>query len=461
MSRQGATPVRADHPLASKLRAQVLARGRVGSGDGVAVALSGGADSVTLLHLLRFTPGLSNLRLTAVHVDHAMRPDSAEDALWVAGLCQAWDVPLRHHRLDPPPGGEAEARRRRYAVLEESRRDVTARWTVTAHHADNQAETVLFRVLRGTGLPGLRGIRERRPPRVWRPLLPYSRDELRGYALAHHLSWREDPTNRSSLPRAVLRARILPELEAAVAAGARRALAGLARRAAWDEAAWSSLEGPLLEAAGLREEEGGFSLDGAALAALHPAVRARLLRVLARRLGVTPGEAGTRQAVEFTRSGVSGGQVPLGGRLTLRRELDRFFLAGDRIPPSDREALIGAVAGAAEVLVGGARFHVRWGRGSGGKRAGEELFLLTDLRFPLAVRGWRPGDRVRQDYGSKKLKKVFLEARIPPGERHRIPVVVDAAGAVLWVPGVVRASAALPTDLDEALAIGITHAEPD
>ncbi len=459
--------------LPARFRAHFLRAGVAGEGDCLLVALSGGADSVVLLHLLRFTRGLPALRLEAVHVDHGMRPESGADARWVAGLCRAWEVPLRTIRLDPAPRDEAEARRRRYAALEEARRDGGARRVLTAHHADDQAETVLFRVLRGTGIPGLQGIRERRAPGMWRPLLPFGRDELRSYAARHHLSWREDSTNRDPLPRNVLRAAVLPQVEASVAPGASRALAGLARRAAWDEAAWRSLEPGLLRAAGARRETGGFSLERGAVAAHHPAVRARLLRALARRLGVAPGEAGTRQAVEFTSSGASGGSVRLGGGLVLTLEFDRVRLAREADAPPDQEARVdGPGAGSAVVRTGGVAWEVRWASGKpegprdlegpeGLERSGDWVRLpLRGLAFPLAVRGWKPGDRVRLGYGSKKLKKLFLEARIPAGERHRIPVLADAGGRVLWVPGVARAAEVTPADDEEVLTIGIIHAPP-
>jgi tRNA(Ile)-lysidine synthase len=440
---------------------RLLAGPTLAEGDRVVVALSGGVDSVTLLHLLRFAPGLPSLGLVAAHVDHAMRACSPDDAGWVEGLCRAWDVPLGLRRLDPPPLDEAEARRRRYAALEAVRREVGAKWVLTAHHADDQAETVLFRALRGTGIAGLGGIRERRAPRIWRPLLPFTRRELRAYAEAHHLTWREDPTNRSPLARNVLRSRILPELEGSVTPGARRALAGLARRAAWDEAAWRSLEAGLLGGTGLREERGGFSLDRAALAARHPAVRARLLRALARRFGVAPGEAGTRQAVQFTSSGASGTSVPLGGGLVLRLELDRLHVVRAANPPPDAEAVVEAPApGSAEVSFGGTRYSVRWSPGLA-EGPGERVALGTaGLRFPLVVRAWRSGDRVRLEYGSKKLKKVFLERRIPALERHRIPVVAEAEGRVLWVPGVIRSADALPSNEQDVLTIAIAHAPP-
>lgn len=418
------------------------------------VALSGGADSVVLLHLLRFTPGLESLRVTAAHVDHGMRPESASDAAWVAGLCRAWGVPVRACRLDPAPSGEAEARRLRYAWLEEVRREEGARWVVTAHHADDQAETVLFRAVRGSGITGLQGIQERRAPGIWRPLLPFTRRALRAYADLHRLTWREDATNRLPMARNVLRHRVLPALEEGVAPGTREALAGLARRAHQDEAAWQSIEPALLDAAGARAEDRGISLDRAAFVSLHPAVRARLLRGLARRLGGVPGEAGTRRAVEFTSAGASGGAVPLGGGLQLRREFDRLVVCPAEIPSSDAEATIPSRGeGSAEVVVGSGRYRVWWRAGAAAEEE-EGVFSRGGLSFPLTVRGWRPGDRVRLAYGSKKLKKILLEARVPAGERNRVPVVVDATGAVLWVPGVIQAMGTGPND-DDMLTIGI------
>ncbi len=337
-----------------------------------------------------------------------------------------------------------------------------ARLTLTAHHADDQAETVLFRALRGTGIRGLRGIRERRVPRLWRPLLAFTRREILDYAVLSGLSWREDPTNAEPFARNVIRNRILPEAEARVAPEARRALTGLARLARENEDAWHSLLPGLLEGVDARPEGEGVSLDRAAFSRLHRAVRARLVRALARRLGRAPGQAGTRLAVEFSSSGESGGEVSLGGGLTLRRELERLVLARVRAEGPDAPASIdGPNAGEVGVRLCGAAYRVRWCEEEWGGEGWREAFALATLRFPLEVRGWMPGDRARLPYGSKKLKKLFLEARVPPGRRHRIPVVLDATGAVLWVPDVVRSADARPSEREGVIYIGITHADSD
>src|SRR5690606_25249179 len=179
-------------------------------------------------------------RLVAAHFDHRMRPGSDEDANWVAGLCTAWDLPLELGHADPPPRSEAEARAARYRFLHAAAERVRADRIATAHQADDQAETVLFRIIRGTGLRGLTGIPARRGMIV-RPLLPFRRAELEAYARSTHLRFREDPTNLVlGYARNRLRHDVLPRLER-IAPGARRALVRLAREARAAEAAGDSL----------------------------------------------------------------------------------------------------------------------------------------------------------------------------------------------------------------------------
>ncbi len=158
------------------------------------VAFSGGLDSCALLHVLRFA-----LRpvahLVAAHFDHGMRPGSVADAAWARGVCTAWGVEYASERAASPPAGEADARDARYDFLERMRRRYAPALVLTAHHADDQAETVLFRILRGTGIDGLRGMPAAREPGIVRPMLGLWREELEAYAASVGLRWREDPTN--------------------------------------------------------------------------------------------------------------------------------------------------------------------------------------------------------------------------------------------------------------------------
>ena len=431
------------------------------SGAPIVVAISGGLDSVVLLHLLRFAVHHRPLELHAAHFDHGARVDSAADADWVRGLAHAWKVPLSSGRAREPLRSEEAARDARYAFLESVRRSLGAEVVAIAHHADDQAETVLFRVVRGTGTRGLQGMAEFREPGIWRPLLGFWRDELSAYAEAAGLHWREDPTNQDwRFARNVLRASVLPELETSVAPGARRALVRLAELAREEEDAWLSLLPEMLASVGLEEQEGAISLDFARIARLHPAVRGRIIRELGERLGHRLDAAGTRYAAAFSSSGVSGRRVELGGALVLRRDLDRLVLVGESVPEADRHVRIAdARRGSGRAFLGGRRLAVEW---SPQQNFGPmpQRFAVTDPRFPLTVRARLPGDRIRLAGGTKKLKKVFLEARIPEPKRGRLPVLVDRAGSVLWVPGVAEAIARSDVPADHSvLHIGIADAD--
>lgn len=403
----------------------------------VLVALSGGVDSLVLLHLLRFTGGLPRMNLRAAHFDHGMRPESGEDARWVQGLCRGWQVPLHLGRAQAVPASEEEAREKRYAFLLDVKEETGARWLLTAHHADDQAETVLFRIFRGTGLGGLAGIPRRRSPGILRPLLPLSRQALEDYASFHRIRPRLDPSNQNlSIPRNLIRHRILPQVEQGVAKGAREALRRLARLAGENERAWESLLPKILDELA-KEKDRGIVLSRPGLLAYHPAVRARVLRHLLLRRGVTLSESGTRGLLEFTRGGASGRTVHLPGGLCFRREFDTFLLESDQISGENQALeLPDAGSGEGEVILGGKRMAVEWGKTLQGEDEGTIALDPSTVPFPLRVRGWVPGDRISLPQGGKKLKKLFGDLGVPLGARNRIPVLVDAEGKVLWVVGV-------------------------
>ncbi|MSR35896.1 MAG: tRNA lysidine(34) synthetase TilS [Gemmatimonadetes bacterium] len=441
-------------PLAGRVAAHLAVRGRPAQGERVVVALSGGLDSLVLLHLLRFAPELPRVDVVAAHFDHRMRAESGADARWVAGLTRAWGVPLEIGAATAPIASEEAARDARYAFLDSTRARVDARWIVTAHHADDQAETVLFRVARGTGLQGMRGIPARRGP-LLRPLLPFWRAELEAYARAARLDPNPDPSNADPrFARNVIRAELLPRMEAAVAPGSRRALVRLARLAAREERGWREVVDGVLAAAVLERDADRIVVAAPVLLGYGSAVRARVLRALVRALGATLDEVGTRVAGEFTRSASSGRSCALTGGVVLSREFDRLVLSRGAHPHAPEAALEidGASAGEGRFEMGGRRWAASWSldplpRG--------EPFACSRLPFPLRFRGRRPGDRIRLSYGSKKLKKLLGEARIPLSERERLPVLVDGEGQVLWVPGVARRAGTEPAPGEPALHLSV------
>jgi tRNA(Ile)-lysidine synthase len=430
--------------------------------DGVLVAVSGGVDSLVLLHLLRFTPGIHALRLRVAHFDHRMRPESPLDAQWVLKQARGWDVPFVLGTASEVPGSEEEAREARYAFLEQAREEGGERWIVTAHHADDQAETVLFRALRGTGLRGMAGIPEWRES-IMRPLLPFWRREIEEYAEEVGIQARHDPTNADvTLARNLLRHEILPRLEEELAPGARKALVRLARLARRNERGWASILPRLLGEVVTEVGESRIVLDRNELLGYDPTVRERVLRELIRRVGTELDEAGTRLVLEFTRSGASGRALNLPDGITLSREFETLVVSRSEGTLAERPlSITTSETGEGTLDVGGEQFLASWTLGEEASGTWTERFSPGDLVFPLVLRGRSPGDRIQLSYGSKKLKKLYLEARIPESERKKRPVLADARGRVLWIPGVERSSLAPPREGEESLSIGLSHERND
>lgn len=280
----------------------------------VAVAVSGGLDSLVLLQLLVDTQPVHGARLSVVTVDHGTRPESAADADFVCAHARGLGLPVA--RADLALGQNAseatlrEARHRVFAALEVDR-------VALAHHRDDQAETVLLHLLRGTGTRGLAAMGWRRDHLV-RPLLDSSRTELEAYAEHRELAWREDATNRD--PRFLrnrLRAEVMPLLEG-LRPGAAKALARSAAVAAQDDA-W--LEQCVRDWRMSEEDRPGFSVDR-----LRQAPAALVGRLLLAEVAMRAGQVSEVLALVARGQGT----VDLGERGCWRIEAGRL-----RLEPAD------------------------------------------------------------------------------------------------------------------------------
>ena len=267
------------HPLAAEV-ARGLRRARVGQGTRVLVAASGGADSTALLALCAGLAERGAVQAAVGHVDHGLRPESALDAECVQSTAHRVGLPFlkRCPAIAPGAGVAARAREARYAALADMAREAGAAVVLAAHHADDQAETVLLAMARGAGLDGMGGMPTRRPlPSaagagidLVRPCLRIGRHSLRDACVELGLAWREDPGNeRADTPRGAARGTVLPALE--------RAWPGAARRMARG-AELARLGAALLDshASAMRRADGSFpreSLRGAPEALAATAVR--------------------------------------------------------------------------------------------------------------------------------------------------------------------------------------------
>jgi tRNA(Ile)-lysidine synthase len=427
-------------PAAAVRRA--LAGAGVAPGQTLLAAVSGGLDSTVLLHLLADLRERMGFRLHAAHLDHGLRGAAGEaDAAFAAQTCRRLGVPLTAARrpVRPRPGEspEAAARRVRYRFLFAAARALGGARLVTAHHADDLAETVLMRMLAGAGSAGLAAMARPRP-RVVRPLLGVPKAALRDLARARGIDWREDGSNADPrFARNRLRHEVLPALEAA-RPGAAAALCREARVLA-DEAdylarAAADALAPLLREAG----NGATALDRAGLAALHPALaRAGLARLLG---DLVPGHAGTAhvEALMDLARGRTGRRADLPGGVVAEARYGLLVLARPGAPEAD--PLPGPVPlrvpGVTPVAWAGLALEARWRRPDGAP--GWAYFDPAAFSGPLTVRPRVPGDRFRpagMGGHGRSLKRLFIDRKVPRDVRERTPLVVAPEG-ILWVVGV-------------------------
>lgn len=385
------------------------------------VALSGGLDSTVLLHALhaRSAPGLR-----AVHVHHGLQAAAEE---WVSHLrrqCRALGVPLtvRRVQIDPrdPAGPEAAARAARYAALAALLKagDLLA----TAHHREDQAETVLLRALRGTGIAGLAAMSELSPlgaGRLWRPLLSVSRAELQRYAQAAGLCWVDDPHNHDArYARSYLRDEVWPLLQRHWP----QAGDSLARLAAHAQDA----EGLLAELAQQDERVVGASADGAlsvgALLALAPARRRNLLRHLWRGRGwaAPAAEWLQRLEAEVLRARADAQPCLRFAEGEARRYRDGLYLMAP-LPPLPQASVTWRRGRSLTLPAGCGQLRL--------SRAPGEAFTV---RFPVGGERLRPAD----DRHTRSLKALCQARGLPVWVRERLPLLfrgdrlVSVAG--LW-----------------------------
>lgn len=272
----------------SRIVERIRAAHLFAAGDAVLVGVSGGGDSVALLVALRALAPAMGLRLVVGHVDHGLRPEAADDARFVRDLSGQWGLPYVEERVTVVTGAgrspEAAARAARYAALERLALAQGCGKVAVGHTADDQAETLLLRLLGGGRLAGMRATRPLGRVELVRPLLGVWRREARAVLREQGVGWREDPTN---VDRRFLRNRIrhdlLPLLEGHIP-GVRRRLR--------DAAEWLAEEDALLdrlareaEARVLRLGAGVVALRRAALQAEPPALQRRLVRRAVRRAG--------------------------------------------------------------------------------------------------------------------------------------------------------------------------------
>jgi tRNA(Ile)-lysidine synthase len=428
--------------LGAALDRALEAPGAPARGARVLVAVSGGPDSTALLAALAGAAPARGVELVAAHVDHGLRPESAAEAEAVRALAATLGVACAVRRVAVAPGAglEARARRARYRALAAMAAEAGAHWIATAHTRDDQAETLLLRLLRGAGRRGLGGMRPA-GRRLWRPFLEVARADVRRWLAERGLGSAVDPSNADlAHTRNRVRRLLVPFLEAEFNPRLGAALAALAARLR-DEDDW--LAAAAAERA--RALAVGVTLP-CDVAREPPAIARRIVRAW---LEAATGRAAGAAHVERTLALAAGRTrevIGVPGLFRLVREGQGIACRRGRTPAPAPFRLALAPGGSVTHPAGAWRLSLSSPRpGEGRERpadAARALFDADALPATLVVRPPAPGDRMHLLAGhTRKLQDVLVDAKVPRERRAMVPCLV-ADGDIVWVAGVARGARA-------------------
>jgi tRNA(Ile)-lysidine synthase len=449
------------HGLTERLLKTIRKQQSIRAGERLAVAVSGGADSVALLCLLLELRAELGIVLSVAHVNHKLRGEEAdEDERFVAKLARqhglelhARDAPVDHNNISRINSGiEAAARELRYVFFRQLARESRVTKIATAHTLDDQAETVLLRIFRGTGIRGLSGIHPRIVfeeqghafGEVVRPLLGFRRAALQEFLRERGQSWREDSSNRDiAFLRNRVRHRLLPMIGEEFGEASIEHMSELAEIARAEEEHWERVHPEVRgQGGGAAETRQAASLRVERLSALPLAAQRRLVRAWLE-MNVPDLNISFRlieEALELA-CGAAGKKLELPSGRNLRRGRQELVLElapfGGREEAVDYECAL-AVPGAVEVPELGACIEARV-VDAGGVPEDERGQLLDLGRMPkeILIRNWRAGDRFWPAHTAeaKKVKELLSDRHATGVEKKLWPVAVAEGCGLIWMRG--------------------------
>ncbi|HET9803563.1 MAG TPA: tRNA lysidine(34) synthetase TilS [Candidatus Acidoferrum sp.] len=471
--------------LLKKLHTHIEKRGLLRAGDRVGVAVSGGADSVALLRLLLELRDQLGVVLSVVHFNHKLRGAASDkDEKFVASLAEQYGLTLHVGRGDVAKKAKGEkanledaARRARYAFFQKLTEGELVDCVATAHTADDQAETVLAHILRGTGLTGLGGIHPQTKDGIVRPLLSVRRGDLRRHLRAKKQVWREDLTNQdTSRQRARMRKKLLPLLEKEFNPKSVEHLGALANAAREDEAViagFVEILTPTLKAENgaikiaARDVEWPFPLPVGEIA--NHGLGKRLVREAFGKLSSKSGQLTLRHVelvMELAKTGENGKVLQLPGGVDVRRDDDSLIFV-TRSAQNGKKSAVRAFSYEARLSENETRIAAKeigcvvrirsidWpGAGRETIKAGEAALDQEKMQGKLILRSLQPGDRMRPQGHQKahKLKRLLNEKRVSRWDREGWPVLLSGKN-IVWARGFVSADFAATDETRQAILI--------
>jgi len=422
---------------------------RLEHGDRVVVALSGGPDSVCLLDILYRLQDPFGIDLVVAHFDHGLRPSEDEsETQFVGSMAKSLDLPFETKRAGAvlragDSSLEERAREARYQFLEEVREEVQAQKIALGHNLNDQAETVLMRLLRGSGPSGLAGIPPYRDDKVIRPLIELRREEIEGYLGTRGLQYVSDPSNLDTrLLRNRIRLELLPQLKKYQPKIME--LLGQTAEIMRTDDVWLEEEAEVwINEVAEKGANGKVSIPLSPFAALPEALKARVIRQALRRAGGNLRRVGFRHVEAINR--VAAGERPqarvdLPNGVTARRVYDNLVFS-----KKDAEVAQGfcySLGGPGEsyleslectIILEEMEKVILPNMGASPWIAFLDAGRIT---YPLMIRNFRPGDRFVPlgMGGHRKLKDFFIDLKVPSEIRKRIPILT-CKDTLLWVCG--------------------------
>jgi tRNA(Ile)-lysidine synthase len=441
--------MKAVSPLLQRIAQTITRHGMFEPAGKVAVAVSGGADSVCLLYVLLELAPRWDLGLSILHLDHGLRgEESRQDAEFVRQLADRLGLPLSLREIpvaESPDNLEQAAREARLAFFRETISSGAAKRVATGHTRSDQAETVLFRFLRGSGTAGLAGIRPVTSEGIVRPLIEVERSEVQQFLRERGIAWREDSTNRSlQFARNRIRHELLPQIAREWNPAIAETLANTADWALAEEAWWDAEIERLASQHLTAADDGAILLRADLLAALPLAVARRLVR---RAMELAKGDlrgidfGHIESVMDLARSTEGHGRLQAPG-LDIFRSFEwlRFGQPGGGGLESRNYRLALAVPGT--VRVPGANLAISLELIDKSELPASSDWVYNDhvgcldwqrLSGSLELRNWRPGDQYQPagSTGQEKIKTLFQQARIPLWERRHWPVLTDGP-SIVW-----------------------------
>lgn len=431
--------------IVDKVEQAVIAHNLLNKGDRVVIALSGGPDSVALLHLLIALRAKFDLDLAAVHLDHAIRPNSAKDREFCSQLCRNLKIKFYSKRMDIPALAkrrrlslEEAGRKARYAYLESISSQHGYSKIATGHTFNDNIETILFNIARGCGLEGLSGIPRMRG-KIIRPLLDLEKDELSSWLRSKKVKFVHDITNRSLVySRNRIRLKVLPELEK-INPAARRNIARLSEIATEELEYLSVRVVSAYEEMLLESGKGKIVLDLGKLVQYDKSLRKKVLLQAIKRSGVETGSISSQsvnRALNIV-EGKSGGKAPLGKGILIEKSQGRIAIFIKSSQPGKIALHIpGITKVPAQNCFIEARIIKRDDIESLNKGMRNAYLDLNDMS-DMAIRFPQKGDKIRplgMD-GHRLLSDIFIDRKIPEYERETIPLIVSG-NEIAWIAGV-------------------------